>query len=170
MIRILTGGKHSGKTSAMLDLYDREGRIGAGIYALKSGDKSLVTGYDLCSLPENKIYTPFIKYNYQHQPESDRFYVQGNYIFYKETFQKASEYILSLRDADAIWIDEIGKLELEEKGLSVALHEVFKWDKPITITVRDFYLSDFLSKYFGITDPTPQKLANANIKIISLNT
>lgn len=79
----------------------------------------------------------------------------GRFVFFKKTFDVAKKWLLN-KDLSAVkWIviDEIGKLELEEKGFepefSYFLNRVSTMSNHVSIiiVVRDYLLSQICQKY-----------------------
>lgn len=151
-IRIITGDKHGGKTTSMLKLYNEEGRRGRGIYASKIETDGIVTGYDLYDISGIRMASPFIEADKIKIQSEEDIYRQGCFIFHKKAFDMANKYLLSLKNETSIWIDEIGKLELNDKGFYEALKEVKSWDISLTLTIREIYIKDFICKYFPDKD------------------
>jgi nucleoside-triphosphatase len=80
--------------------------------------------------------------------------VVGKYIFSKKAFVTA-QYILAetvYLEKDIIFIDEIGKLELEGKGLEPALGKIIESlknteYKKVIAVVRDYLVDEVITKY-----------------------
>jgi nucleoside-triphosphatase THEP1 len=71
----------------------------------------------------------------------------GKYYIYAEGL-KSGEDALKTNDAELIVIDEIGKLELEEKGWHNSLLQIVSHSKShLLLSVREEVLNEILDKY-----------------------
>lgn len=93
--------------------------------------------------------------------ENENDVLVGRFVFDGLIFEKARKYILSLINTNCQYIvlDEIGKLELQNKGYEPELNQFlelikFKKDVKLILVVRDSILSEVIEKY---------KLNNATI-------
>jgi nucleoside-triphosphatase THEP1 len=78
----------------------------------------------------------------------------GKFIFHNATFTKAQSILAQLHSTsnDIIIIDEIGKLELADKGFEPALHLFIEkinsiTNKTIVLVIRDYLLEKCIAKY-----------------------
>ena len=94
------------------------------------------------------------------EPGNDTLSV-GRYHFYTAAFDSMKRELRSMAKEPALWnvIDELGKLELRDKGLCPEIEEVIdKWKKPgkaghLLIVVRDELLESAVAK-FGLDQAT----------------
>jgi len=144
MIYILTGDIRTGKTSALLD------------WASTRND---VDGL-LCPDNENgKRY--FLKVKSQKEIElevefeSEEIITIGPFHFLKSAFEEANEFLLSLtpkNESQYLIIDELGKLELKNKGLHNAAEKlipscIINDDKHLILVVRTSLLEAIINHY-----------------------
>jgi nucleoside-triphosphatase THEP1 len=157
MIRIITGDKHSGKSTTFLRLYRLETIPPAGLFAEKQYDAAgSITGYALLLLPSEKRL-PFVSlkesvaFKESVSPENTGEYeLQGRFAFLKKTFLLAERYILSHPANTPVWIDEIGALELKGLGYDTLLKTLLQSGRDLTFTVRTPLLEAVVERY-GIT-------------------
>ncbi len=78
----------------------------------------------------------------------------GNYKFNNEVFIWARSKLFSAFSKNPQWliIDEVGKLEMDGKGLEPSIKKIFLKlndfsDMNLVFVVRDYLVSDFLKKY-----------------------
>lgn len=142
MIYILTGPVHSGKSTFLKRLVDQlkneNIRIHGFLTVCVRKDQEIV-GYDLLDLKEERTI-PFIRR--EGQKEWERV---GGYFFIPAGLAEAKFLIASCTKADILVVDEIGPLELREKGLWSSLrHLLLSPPKVLILTVRRNILEDFL--------------------------
>ena len=144
MILILTGPIHSGKTSLLKKVAGRlkdlnvpiEGFLSESIN--KEGD---TFGYDLYDL-RNGQTIPFIRK--QGQKEWEKI---GAYSFIPAGLERAKKIIMNHDSSYWLFIDEIGPLELEGKGLwPVLRHSLRVPQQKIICVVREQILESFLQR------------------------
>jgi len=147
-IRIITGEKDSGKSTNFLALYQKEQK-GIAFYSKKQYDNQhIVSGYSLVILPYEITY-PFIERCDNTTIPTEESYHQGAFAFRKETFQTAFQYIIHTPNKiSEVWIDEVGKLELEGKGFSPILSYLLEFGIDMTLVIRKIYLQKFFDNYF----------------------
>jgi nucleoside-triphosphatase len=150
MIYILTGAIRTGKTTTLFDWIN---------------DRNDVDGL-ICPDNENgKRYFLKIKKNEdfnleaEAEVESEDVIKIGSFQFLKAAFKEANDYLISTASETEnryLIIDELGKLELKNKGLhrsAEALISRFKNDNAqhVILVVRD-YLLDAVLQHYGITE------------------
>ena len=149
MVNIITGSRDSGKSSHFLRLYKEAGSKDIGVFSLKLFDAGGgTTGYDLCLLPEGE-QLPLARLSSDASvfTDTDCLY-QGRFVFSRSAFEYATSYILKrLATSSIVWIDEVGKLEIEGLGYSSLLQQLLKQQTDLTLTIRDRYLPSFLAMY-----------------------
>ena len=147
-VTIISGKKHSGKTTKLLSYISElqsNGNVCAGIVAIGHFKDNKRCAFDLVDILGNKkqefmTTTPSLKFKktgkFHIIPDGEKF---GKTVLESET----------TLNADVIIIDEIGPLELEGKGWAKYLKQFLKLDKNLVITVREQLLDD-VCKEFGI--------------------
>ena len=145
MARIITGDIHSGKSTRFLELYI-QGNGDVGLYAKKlyASDHTIV-GYSLLLLPLMEEI-PFICLKESVSGNED-YYMQGRFAFWKDAFKKGEEYILGCPPEKAVWIDEVGGLELKGLGFDFLLRSLLNSKRDVTFTVRSSLLPEVLGRY-----------------------
>lgn len=146
MIRIIAGEKDSGKSTTFMKLYQEEGDNAPGLYSKKLYEGDTICGYNLVLLPTLEEY-PFISINEGLETDTDKYDVQGRFIFLKETFKIGKKHILNFPGNPRVWIDEIGSLELKGKGFDALLQTLFTTHREITLTIRSYLVDKIVKKY-----------------------
>lgn len=142
MIHILTGPVHSGKTTLLQRVagHLKSQKISVcGYLSLSIQENEDYIGYDLYDL-SLETQTPFIR------KEGDGQWQRiGAYFFIPETLDQAQNIILHSAETDFCFIDEIGPLELEGKGVWPALEKVIDLPSPqYILVVRDTILKEWI--------------------------
>jgi nucleoside-triphosphatase THEP1 len=148
MIYILTGDIRTGKTSALMNWI--EGR--KDVDGLLSPDNEKGKRYFL------KIKSKQT-FKFETEVENENTITIGPFHFSKTSFNEANDYLISKiskNENQYVIIDELGKLELKNKGLHLAAKTlIFKFildeKKHLIIVVRDYLLNDIL-KHYNILD------------------
>jgi len=144
MILILTGPIHSGKTSLLKrvarELEDR--KIPVDGFLSESVNKGgEILGYDLYDI-QNKRSFPFIRKEGENGWEKI-----GAFVFLPSGLRKAKRIISNHSPSKWLFVDEIGPLELSEKGLWPAFkHTLTVPSQKIICVVRRQILDDFLAR------------------------
>ena len=148
MINIITGPRNSGKSSYFLRLYQEAGATDAGLFNLKRFDVAKnIEGYDLLLLPQREqIPLARLQDNIDCFKE-EKTIQQGQLVFSQLAFDTATTYILSHPVLTHVWIDEIGKLEIQDLGYASLIRELLSRNINMTLTIRDSQLFTFLSAY-----------------------
>jgi len=141
---ILTGPVHSGKTTLLKRASAAMMEQGIPVHGFLSEsiwDKGQPMGYDLYNL-ENKKSIPFIRKDGEENWEKI-----GAYFFLPSGLDEAKRIISSHSPKKWLFVDEIGPLELSEKGLWPALkHSLTVPTLRIICVVRTQILDDFLTR------------------------
>jgi nucleoside-triphosphatase len=150
-IIIITGEKGQGKSSLMQMIASHLEKTGiktGGIIAPSVVENNLRTGYDIINLNTGKR-------EILARTQGDEAMLKlGKYFFYERGF-KFGESALDLKnnqEAKIIFIDEIGFLELENKGWAQAFSKAIDSGKPLIIAVRTYLLEKVIKKWH-ISDP-----------------
>lgn len=164
MIHILTGPVHSGKTTLLRNVTTQlihQNIAVDGFLSLYTENKGEFIGYDLFDLKQ-ETRIPFIR-----KEGKKSWQTIGPYRFIPESLGHAQNIIRRSTKADVCVIDEIGPLELEEKGLWPALNKVIALSMPeFILVVRETILDKWLGRLeeksvqlFDISDKeTPLKM------------
>lgn len=150
-IYLLSEPVHSGKTSALFNFVKEHSGAAGFICPDIDGKRHLL------NLSDHQIHPFQID-----APKSEQDIIVGKYIFSHTTFQIAHSILKSAADVKFNYfvIDEIGKLELDNKGLEPALSKALSVLKNtrLILVVRDYLLKDVIAHY---------KLDNADIITIN---
>ena len=144
MIHILTGPVHSGKTTFLNNIISllRDKNLKIDGYLSEAAWKNdEFIGYNLVDL-ENLRHYPFIRK--MGEKEWQRI---GPFYFLPETLDIAKKIILRCKKADLCVVDEVGPLELEDKGVWPALKDFLMTPEQNALLVaRDSILKDLIEK------------------------
>ncbi|OAQ39276.1 hypothetical protein A5893_11460 [Pedobacter psychrophilus] len=141
---LFSGSVQSGKTSTLLNWIKGENNV----FGILTPDVDEIRM--LYNIEPNKYY-PF-ETNIRENKEIE---VIGRFIFLKSSFEKAIEILKAAIPKKPEWliIDEIGKLELKNKGLEPYLisilndYRIYSPDTKIIIVIRDYLLKEAIEKY-----------------------
>ena len=147
MVRIITGPRNSGKSTRFLQLYNEAGGADVGLFSRKRLDaNNCVKGYDLILLPaESTIPLARVACESVFFPKEDQL-LQGQFVFSLSAFKLGHTYVLN-QCPSSVWIDEVGKLELQGLGYDSLLRQLLKRNIDLTLIIRDTYLPDILTMY-----------------------
>ena len=148
-VTIITGARHSGKTTRLLNYIETlksKGVSVAGIVAVGTFKNNERDSFLLKDISTN-IEKPFMS-----RTECDNCDKIGRFYIDNETYKWGLEILEKAikSNINTIVIDEIGALELNEKGWYLVLVEALNAKKDIVITVRDKFIDDVAFK-FGIS-------------------
>ena len=151
MVKIVTGPINSYKTTMMLGLYQRE-KKGDGFIAKKTMKDNQVYGYTLVRL-SNQFEMPLAIRDIYDDGSKEIIYKLGPYHFYKNAFSYIEETVDMFLHGNVspIYLDEIGLLELDNKGYHEVLNKLLEEDKDLVLVIRKDLLFKVLDKY-EITD------------------
>ena len=131
--RIITGGKGEGKTTAL-------GRIASsissphGFLSLHEGDEyyllNLDDGSQRLLMTASPLFTEII----------------GRWSYDAALFKEASAELIKI-DSGSVFIDEIGRLELDGKGFAPALSALAEKPVDLYISVRRDFLQEVIEKF-----------------------
>ena len=147
-VTIITGDRHSGKTTRLLNHIETlkdSGVTVAGIVSIGTIKNNVRDSFSLKDISTNTEKAFMSRNKYDNCEKIGRFYINNEtYQWGLTVLEKA---IIS--DVSTIVIDEIGMLELNEKGWYSVLIMALKSNKNIVITVRDKFIDEVVLK-FGI--------------------
>ena len=147
MIYIVTGNINSGKTTRLLSLYEKQLK-GDGFILPKIYIKGKYAGQQITRLLNRQSVSFSRKQGFIPENWVEK-YCLDTYSFCTEGFDFAFEIIQEAikNNSNPIYIDEIGPLELEEKGFYQFLPELLESDLTIIISVRRLLLKNILDRF-----------------------
>jgi len=151
-LTLITGTVDAGKTKTLINLFNaRPHQSAVGFASIKRFcelDGSFV-GYDLRNLATGEEI-PFIRLKEKYADEFDDHLIFNRFVFAQSGFDTGVR-IISKAVYDAavhdIFIDEIGPLEMQGKGFSVALRLALDSSKDVTIAINEKNVDDFVRRY-----------------------
>lgn len=152
MVTLITGPLRAGKTSRLLGIAAEHPNAG-GFCCPKQWENDRHTGYDIQDIATGET-TPFA-IRITDKPatwrEADTI---GNWSFCETGFRFAEAVIREAweRNRHPIFMDEVGPLELQDRGFSSLLRKLLVGPTPLYIVVRDT-LADDVVRYFELKDP-----------------
>lgn len=146
MVFIITGAVNSGKSTYLLSLYQKQ-KTGDGFYNRKLFNGIAFIGQELVWL-STEISCPF-SFRINSIPEEwDELYTYKEYSFSKKGLLFAKSIISDiLQNSEPAYIDELGPLELMEKGFYHEFQSLLKLRKDIYTVIRYECLSDIIKKF-----------------------
>jgi len=157
VIRIVTGKINSGKTTRLIEIYLNTGK-GGGIIAKKYMDGTDVVGFNAVILGNDKEYPYLIhekqlKKNVYNSQENNFIANIGPYRIFASTQTFINDYFdnLCVAGISPQYFDEVGKLEIMEKGYYQSIKAALKQNIDIYLTVREDLIEEVMNK-FEITD------------------
>lgn len=147
---MITGEINEGKTGEMISIYqDQYKKKGDGFISKKIFiDDRNFSGYEIVRLSTNEKIP--LAYHSQYVPPScDEIYTCGPFHFSKAAIIFAENIIddIIARNIEPVFIDEIGPLELGDKGFASLLIKTLKTRKDVYITVRNHCIEDVVKKF-----------------------
>ena len=151
-IIIITGNIGQGKTTFLteiVNLFNQHNIITGGIISPAVFDNDIHIGYDLINVSNNKQNI------FSRISGNENMLNFGKFYFFNEGFEFGKD-ALSLENnlvSQIIVIDEIGFLELDNKGWASCLNNLFtNFDNPLILIVRNF-LVDKVTEKWALSDP-----------------
>lgn len=146
MIYIITGEINSGKSTYLLSLFHQI-KTGDGFCNRKVFSGKTYIGQEIIHLSTGHT-CPF-SYRSDYIPKDwDELFTYQDYSFSRSGIQFCRDIINNqLNNTQPCYIDEIGPLELAEKGLYRDFLALLKTEKDIYVVIRDRCLSDVLLKF-----------------------
>lgn len=145
MVYIITGEINCGKSTKLLSIYQYN-KVGDGFYNHRISIYNQ-TGQELIHLTSGKTCLYSIRCNYT--PDGwDELYTYKEYSFSGAGILFAKNIMNDmLENLQPAYIDEIGPLELEEKGFYNDFKQLLQTQKDIYVVVRYKCLFDVLMKF-----------------------
>ncbi len=151
MVYLISGGKNKGKTARLREMF-RNAAGAAGFASVKviSGDKR--TGFDIENLVTGERHTLARLKNLPAPEGLSAIGSHGAFVFYREGFEAADRIIGEAVDAGAkaLFLDELGKLELQGEGLHGTIRRALDSGRDVYVTVRDINVEQAAAA-FGMT-------------------
>ena len=135
--RIITGDKGSGKSTRLLEI-SKTIPNSAGFISIRTEN-----GYSLLDLSTGK-FSPLMTDEPLFPDLFRRWY------FDQRLFDTANSKLESI-SSGTVFIDEIGRLELDGGGFAPALRALRSHDIDLIIAVRDAFLQDVIERFFSDT-------------------
>lgn len=144
---IVTGKISSGKTTMMEKLIEREktkGKSPVGIIARGVFKGKAKVGFNVVDLSTGSSM-PLARIG----EEIKNGFSVGKFTFSNEALEFAQKALLNFKYDDVVFLDEVGPLELGEKGYANCLRTLLDSDiSRLYIAVRSECLPEFLEKFF----------------------
>ncbi len=146
-IYILTGKIKSGKTTKIFKWACSQKNIGGILQPVVNGKRSIY------SINEKSLIQLEINEEEKSKVGDDKIIQIGNYFFLKESFDKARKILIDCFNGNFDWliVDEIGPMELEDKGLEPSISFILKnfenFNGNIVLVIRDKILEEVIKKY-----------------------
>lgn len=159
---IITGSQGAGKTTKLMEVVQHLKKKLPdvfGFYAIGEWENGLRSHFRIIDIQTGDDY-PLCN---RQQPTGT---AGGRFVFNSETVKQGKEIIASgMRRKGALAvIDEIGRLELEEKVWYSAFHNLTKKNFPVLITTRENQLEAIIAK-FNLNRPLIFKLNEESLLI-----
>ena len=143
---MVSGSVGQGKTTQIIRIIeDLKGRNVAvsGIYSLRIMENAQTKGYDLVDI-ETNIRTPFLRIAEGREPGGI-----GNYRIIQQGLDTGLEALSksAKNKSRIVVIDEVGRLELNDRGWSEKVTELLNITPVLLITVRDTFADEVVKKW-----------------------
>jgi len=162
-IFIITGEVGSGKTGCIKNLienFQKENISVSGIYSSRIMENDITTGYDVVNISTNKSAKFLRKEGDLSQQKIGRFYIFNEGI-------KAGNEELQNSNAQIKIVDEIGRLELSEKGWFNSVEQIVeKSESHFILAVRKEFVNQIIEK-FKLQPELILDISEENCKTIS---
>lgn len=143
---LITGRVGQGKTTQIIRIIDAlKGRnvSVSGIYSLRIMEGGVTSGYDLVDI-ETSLRTPFLRITEGKEPGEI-----GNYKILQEGLEAGLEALSksAKNKSRIVVIDEVGRLELNNRGWSESMTELVDVAPVLLISVRDTFVDEVIKKW-----------------------
>ena len=147
MLKIVTGSIASGKTSKLLELYDRD-PAGDGFVAIKKMRGEKVSGYDAMRLKTKEQFSLVVRDEFLQEPMAIEAQI-GPYLFDRSAMEKIYETFDELirNRVQPLYFDEVGLLEIEGKGFDSLIKKLVASGLDLILVVRQELVPAFLKRY-----------------------
>ena len=146
-INIISGKIDCGKTTKLLQMYTKI-NLGDGFALKKNYIKGEYVGQQVVRLSTGESKDFSFREGFAPK-EIDLVYAYKNYSFTKEGLCFAEKIIMELieNNVEPIFMDEIGPLELQEKGFYKIFLLLLQTEKEIFVVIRDSCLENAIQKF-----------------------
>lgn len=151
MVNIVTGNIRSGKTSYLVDFYNKT-KLGDGFVSEKIYAKDVFIGYSLRQLSKSEKIPWMLHIDHYHEePNYDGSF--GPYLIHLDSLSIVEREVEKMVQSKVspIYIDEVGRLETSGGGFDAILKSLLARNIDVTIAVRRDFLKSVL-KHYGIGD------------------
>lgn len=147
MVNIITGKINSGKTSRLVKLYGEINR-GDGFFCRKNYIANHYAGQMIVRITTGESACFSFKKNYI-PPKWDEAYAYEDYSFSHTGFLFAKKIAMEIvqRNIQPVFIDEIGPLELMERGFHEILKQFLYLETNLYLVIRASCLMEVINKY-----------------------
>lgn len=144
---IIHGNKNQGKTTKIKKLLTQlvaDKKTVAGFYSEKKLQNNNIIGYDLITLPSKESFSFLRLHGLENQDKIGSYYI--NEFALAEGVVQIKKGIIN--QTNYVIIDEIGKLELNNKGWYVALNRLLtNYSGEIILSVRTEFVKAVIEKW-----------------------
>ncbi len=141
---IITGAVGSGKTTCIKNIienFQQENISVSGVYSTRIIENDNTTGYDVVNISTNKSVEFLRKEGDSFQQKIGRFYIFDEGL-------KTGNDALQNSNSQLIIVDEIGRLELLEKGWFDSVEQIIeKSENHLIMAVREEFVSEIIEKF-----------------------
>jgi nucleoside-triphosphatase THEP1 len=150
MVYLISGKRDEGKTTKLKQLYEEQSNA-AGFIAEKVHDCGRITTYNMVNLKNGEIRVLARMASLPLLEGWGEDFIHGPFRFSHAGFEWARQLLNSAIEAgaEAFFIDELGKLELNGKGHAELIENALKTGMNLYIAIRDINVKDAV-KAFGI--------------------
>ena len=143
---IIHGNKNQGKTTqvkrVIKHLLNKNKTI-MGFYSEKIIINDIVIAYDLITVPQNEKY-PFLNSIKKNKQQIGSFFIDKHAI--TKGFSQIEKAIIN--NTDYVIIDEVGKLELDNKGWNIAIEKLlYEFKGEIILSIRTEFIEEIIEKW-----------------------
>lgn len=136
MIHFVTGKINSGKTTRLVELYERN-QSGDGFIAFKVMRGNLVERYDARQLSSHETFPYVIRDQFDSGTKPIRCQI-GPYRFYEEAIRHIELEVRRMIEysIEPIYLDEIGMLEIQKQGFYAIFQEMVDSNLDCVVSAR----------------------------------
>lgn len=147
MIKIITGKINSGKTTKMIELYEQN-QSGDGFVSLKFMNQDKVDHYEIMKLSTKEKKVLMIHHDSPLFTEPKEVFI-GPYHLQDEAIHWVHKEIQEMikKAVTPLYLDELGLLELENKGFHQTVIEMISSKLDLIFVVRSYLLDEIIKKY-----------------------
>lgn len=151
-VTFITGEFDSGKTTKLIDLYNRQmSQKADGFACIKrhEGPNGSFSGYDLRRLSTGETL-PFIILKDQYHHQFTTHFEHARFVFSRNTLHwgtQVLEDVLTDQEVKLIYIDEVGQLEIKGSGYDSILRLLMQSNKQLVICVSMSNLIPIIRHY-----------------------